>query len=361
MPCRFGQNLRLFPLGRNHTMSFKVHLEPSGREFSASPGESVLDAAIRQGVGLPYGCRNGQCGSCLGELLEGRVDYPSGRTEALAGQNPSACLLCQAVPLSDLRLNLREVARVGEIEVRTLPCRVAKKESLSHDVVRLYLKLPDNQRLQFFAGQYLNFLLGDGRKRAFSIANAPHDDALIELHLRHVPHGEFTDYVFERMKEKAILRIQAPLGTFVLRLDSDRPLILVGGGTGFAPLKGMLEHAFHIGLERPMHLYWGVRSRRDLYLPDLPERWVREHPSFRYTPVLSEPDPDWQGRRGFVHQAVVEDYPDLSGFDIYLSGPPVMVEAGRNAFVAQGMNPAHLFSDAFEYAADHPTPAPAGP
>lgn len=335
-------------------MSFKVRLAPSGREFLVEAEETLLAAALRQGVVLPYGCRNGQCGTCVGWLEAGTVHYPSGKTEGLKDQGSDACLTCQALPLSDLALRVREVARAAEIEVRVLPCRVERKEILNHDVIRLYLKLPEGQRLQFFAGQYLNFLLSDGRKRAFSIANAPHDDALIELHLRHVPHGTFTDYVFEQMREKAILRIEAPLGTFFLREEGDRPLILVGGGTGFAPLKGMIEHAFHIGLGRPLHLYWGVRSRRDLYLLDLPERWVREQAGFRYTPVLSEPDSDWTGRCGFVHQAVMADYPDLSGFDLYLSGPPVMVHAGREGFLAQGASPERMFSDAFEYAADRP-------
>lgn len=342
-------------------MSFKVRLAPSGREILVEDDETVLTAALRQGVILPYGCRNGQCGNCVGQILSGRVQYLSGKTEGLKDQGPDACLTCQAVPLSDLELRVREVARAAEIQVRILPCRVDRKEMLSHDVIRLYLKLPESQRLQFFAGQYLNFVLSDGRKRAFSIANAPHDDALIELHLRHVPQGSFTDYVFERMREKAILRIEAPLGTFFLREEGDRPILLVGGGTGFAPLKGMIEHAFHTGIGCPLHLYWGVRSQRDLYLPELPERWARDHADFHYTPVLSEPDPDWIGRCGFVHQAVMEDYPDLSGFDIYLSGPPVMVQAGRQGFLAQGARPAQMFSDAFEYAADRPALAPEGP
>ncbi len=333
-------------------MKFTVRTEPGGHQFRARAGEKLLDAALRQGIGLPYGCRNGRCGSCSATLLEGSVAYPSGKTEALEGQPPGTCLTCQAVAESDLVVRVAEVANVTEIEARILPCRVASKEQLSHDVVRLQLKLPDSQRLHFFAGQYLDFILRDGRKRAFSIANAPHDDDHIELHVRHVPGGEFTDYVFDSMKDRAILRILAPLGTFVLHEDSDRPMIFMGGGTGFAPIKGMVEHAFHTGIERPMHLYWGVRSRRDLYLPELPARWAREHANFAYTPVLSEPDADWNGRTGFVHEAVVADHPDMSGFDVYMSGPPVMVEAGRLAFEARGLSVDHMFSDAFEYAAD---------
>ncbi len=333
-------------------MSFQIRTEPGDHRFTVEPGETLLAAALRQGIGLPYGCRNGTCGSCAAQLISGQVGYPSGKTDALEGKPAGTCLACQAVPETDLRVGVTEVESVAAIEVRTLPCRVVRKEPLSHDVVRLYLKLPEGQRLQYFAGQYLDFILRDGRKRAFSIANAPHDDALIELHLRHVPRGEFTDYVFDSMKEKTILRIQAPLGTFFLREESQRPLILMGGGTGFAPLKGMIEHTFHAGIDRPIHLYWGVRSRRDLYLPDLPLAWTREHANFNYTPVLSEPDPDWTGRRGFVHEAVVEDYPDMSGFDVYMSGPPVMVEAGRVAFESRGLSRERMFSDAFEYAAD---------
>ena len=340
-------------------MSFHIRTEPSHHSFDVEQGETLLAAALRQGVGLPYGCRNGTCGSCAARLISGRVGYPSGKTEALEGKTADTCLACQAVPETDLVLEVREVESAALIEVRTLPCRVVRKELLNHDVARLYLKLPEGQRLQFFAGQYLDFILRDGRKRAFSIANAPHDDELIELHVRHVPRGEFTDYVFESMKEKTILRIQAPLGTFFLREESDRPMILMGGGTGFAPLKGMIEHAFHVGIDRPMHLYWGARSRRDLYLPDLPHAWAREHAGFSYTPVLSEPDPDWTGRRGFVHEAVAEDHPDMSGFDVYMSGPPIMVEAGRDAFESRGLSREHMFSDAFEYAADsRPKPAP---
>jgi len=333
-------------------MSFKVRTEPGGHTFEVATGEGLLAAALHQGIGLPYGCRNGQCGSCAAQLLQGEVVYPEGVPEGLEGRSPDTCLTCQAVPRSNLIIRVQEVTTAAGLEVRTLPCRVVAKQQLNHDVIRLYLKLPDNQRLQFLAGQYLDFILRDGRKRAFSIANAPHDDERIELHIRHVPGGEFTDYVFESMQEKAILCIQAPLGTFTLREDSQRPLILMGGGTGFAPIKGLIEHAFHIGIERPMHLYWGVRARRDLYLPDLPEQWAREHSNLIYTPVLSEPDADWTGRTGFVHEAVVADHPDLSGFDVYMSGPPIMVDAGRAAFGARGLAMDHMFSDAFEYAAD---------
>jgi CDP-4-dehydro-6-deoxyglucose reductase len=335
-------------------MSFTVHIEPSGHRFSVEADETVLDAALRQNVGLPYGCRNGACGACVGSLEAGEVDYPSGKTEALTQAGEGACLLCQAVPRSDLTCRVNELELAEEIAPRLLPCRVDGKEQLAHDVMRLYLKLPEGDRLQFLAGQYLDFMLKDGRRRAFSIANAPHDDEFIELHIRHVDGGEFTDHVFSAMETREVLRIQAPLGRFTLREESDRPMIFVAGGTGFAPVKGIIEHAFYTGVTRPMTLYWGVRSLRDLYLPDLPRQWEREHANFRFVPVLSEPDAGWEGKTGFVHQVVAQEHPDISGFDVYMAGPPVMVNAGREVFEAAGLTLENMFSDAFEYAADNP-------
>ncbi|MCB1722935.1 MAG: CDP-6-deoxy-delta-3,4-glucoseen reductase [Chromatiaceae bacterium] len=332
-------------------MSFTVTLSGSGHRFEVDDNETILDAAIRQNVGLPYGCRNGRCGACTADLVSGEVTY-YGAPPALDDAGEGKCLPCQGIAASDLVLGVREAETTADLEVRMLPVRVHAVDHLSHDVVRMQLKLPENQRLQFMAGQYLDFLLPDGRKRAFSIANAPHDDEFIELHIRHVDGGEFTDWVFNKMHERAILRIQAPLGSFVLDEESDRPMIFMGGGTGFAPLKGQIEQAFRAKLKQPIHLYWGVRSKRDLYLPDLPEQWVRAHANFSFVPVLSEPDEDWQGRTGWVHEAVMADFPDLSTYDLYMAGPPPMVNAGRDAFRAAGMPDAHMHYDSFEYAED---------
>jgi len=332
-------------------MTFTVTISTSGHQFDVEDNETILDAAIRQGVGLPYGCRNGRCGSCAADLLTGEVDY-HGAPPALEEAGEGKCLPCQGFAASDLTIAVREAESTADIEVKLLPVRVHAVDHLTHDVVRLLLKLPENQRLQFRAGQYLDFLLADGRRRAFSIANAPYDDEFIELHIRHVDGGQFTDWVFTQMKERTILRIQAPLGTFVLDEDSERPMIFMGGGTGFAPLKGQIEQAFEAGLKQPMYLYWGVRAERDLYLRELPERWAREHANFHFVPVLSEPDPDWRGRTGWVHEAVLADFPDLSGHDLYMAGPPPMVIAGRAAFRAAGMAEAQMHFDSFDYAED---------
>lgn len=336
-------------------MTYQVTIQPSGHTFAVEQAESVLDAALRQGIILPYGCRNGSCGSCLGAVLSGTVRYEGGPPAALAALPAAAgkALFCQARAASDLVIGVREVAAVQDIEIRTMPCRVAHLEHLAHDVIRVCLKLPANERLQFLAGQYVNILLKGHAPRAFSIANAPHADEFIELHIRHVEGGYFTEQVFHHLREKALLRFQGPLGTFFLRENSERPAILIGGGTGFAPLKGMLEHAFEIGWRQPLHLFWGVRARRDLYLDELPRQWERQYGNFRYTPVLSEPGPGdaWTGETGLVTDAVVLQYPELAGFDVYASGPPAMVQSGYRLFTAHGLDEAHFFSDAFEYAA----------
>jgi CDP-4-dehydro-6-deoxyglucose reductase len=320
-------------------MSYQVTIQSSGHSFNVEPSESVLDAALRQGIILPYGCRNGQCGSCMGEVLSGSVDYNDGLPDALNADDVmhNKALFCQARANSDLTIKVREVDAARDIEVKTLPCRVNRLEHLAHDVVRIYLKIPEAQRMQFLAGQYIDVLLKDHAPRAFSIVSG----------------GYFSVQVLNQMQEKAMLRIRGPLGTFFLREDSARPAILIGGGTGFAPLKGMLEHAFYTAVNKPLHLFWGVRAKRDLYLNELPEQWLQSHENFHYTAVLSEPGAgdDWQGETGFVTDSVIKHYPDLSAYDVYMSGPPVMVEAGHQLFLKHGLDENRFFSDAFEYAA----------
>jgi CDP-4-dehydro-6-deoxyglucose reductase len=335
-------------------MAYKITIKSTNHQFDANPDESILDAALRQGLGLPYGCRNGSCGSCIGTLVCGEVRYPEGKPQALDGQAADQVVLCQARADSDLVVGVREVEDVKDVTVKILPCRAEHLERLSDDVMKVLLKLPDSERIQFLAGQYIEFLLKDGRRRAFSIANAPHRDEYLELHIQYVPGGSFTGHVFEEMRDRALLRMEGPLGSFFLRENSQRPVLLVGGGTGFAPLKGMLEHAFHIGEQRPIHLFWGARSKRDLYLNELPEQWQKEHPNFRYTPVLSESTEtdQWDGATGLVTEAVAAAYPDLGGFDIYMSGAPAMVEAATHLFASRGADPEHMYSDSFEFARD---------
>lgn len=337
-------------------MSYSVRIESSDHIFQVNEGESVLDAALRQSITLPYGCRGGGCGACKGQLLAGTVSYPDNLPAGLSEEehHKGYALFCQAVPNSDLVIKSKEVIASEEIAVKVLPCRVQEKVQLNHDVVLIKLKLPKTERLQFFAGQYINFLLKNGKHRSFSLANAPHDDEFIELHIQHIPNGEFTAEVFEQMKEKDMMRIEGPLGNFYLREESERPIILMAGGTGFAPVKGMIEHVLKVGLHRPIHLYWGVRSKEDLYMDELAQSWTKQNPLIRYTPVLSEAkeNDSWKGRTGFVHSTIMEDYPDLSKHEIYASGAPVMVYAGRDEFVKNGLDLEHYYSDAFEYQKD---------
>ena len=331
-----------------------MRIESSGREFTVEDKETVLAAALRQGVTLAYSCRNGDCGTCKGRIVAGRVDYGRYSEKALsdAEKQAGAALLCQALPLSDLVIQAREISAAKDIPIRMLPCRVVKMDRLADDVMRLWLKLPEGQRLQFLAGQYVDILLSGNQRRSFSLATAPHADELLQIHVRHVPGGLFSEQVFTKMKERDLLRFQGPLGVFFLREDSDRPAILVAGGTGFAPIKGILEHAFAQGIERPLHLYWGARAPRDLYLPDLPLEWARKYPHFKYTPVLSEPPPgnQWTGRTGWVHEAVLADYPDLSLHEVYASGPPPMIQALKQAVKEHGLSDDRLYYDSFEHA-----------
>jgi len=331
-------------------MPHRVTIKPSDHVFTVDEGETVLDAALRGGIIIAYGCRNGACGSCKGKLLEGSVDYGHYQEHALpdAERQAGLALFCQARPLSDLVISTREVGGVSGIEIRKLPVRVHKMERLAPDVMGLQLKLPANDRLQFLAGQYIDVLLPGNTRRSFSMANAPHDDAFIQLHLRNYG-GPFSKHVFGRMKERDILRIEGPFGTFFLREDSDKPIILLASGTGFAPIKAIVEHVLYKGVQRPMTLYWGCRARVDLYLNDLAESWQRDH-RIQYVPVLSDAQPAdrWTGRTGLVHHAVMEDFPDLSGIQVYACGAPVMVEAAHHDFTTQcGLPEDEFYSDSF--------------
>ncbi len=335
-------------------MTFKIRVQPSGHEFSVEPGETVLAAALRSGVHLPYSCRSGLCGTCKGAILAGAVDYGEYQPQALSDAEKARgqALFCRARPLGDLTIQVREIAAAKDIRIRILPCRVIRLERLAPDVMALSLKLPQHDRLQFLAGQYIDILLRDGKRRSFSLANAPHDDEFLQLHIKHVPNGLFSGQVFNALKEKDLLRFEGPFGNFFLREDSERPAILMAGGTGFAPIKGILEHAFHLGVTRPLHLFWGGRAKQDLYLHDLVQGWEKAHANFRYTPVLSAPAPDdrWTGRGGWVHEAIISDYPDLSGHEIYMSGPPPMINAAKQAFSTHGLPEDCLFYDSFENA-----------
>jgi NAD(P)H-flavin reductase/quinol-cytochrome oxidoreductase complex cytochrome b subunit len=324
---------------------------PDNRIIALRAGETLLDAGLRDGLAMPYECRNGGCGKCKATLVSGSIDYGAYQREALPDAERAAgkLLACAASALGDVEIEYLPAAAPGGIRVKTWEAVVQSLDKLSPDVMRVVLKLEGGERIAFYAGQYINVLLEDGAKRSFSFATAPQVNDRIELHLRRIPGGRFTGHVFEAMRAGERLRFEGPLGSFFLREDSDKPMIFVAGSTGFAPVKSMLEYAFQRGMRREMLLYWGVRSLKDLYLPELPRLWERSHPNFKFVPVLSDPAPEdgWKGRTGLVHQAILADFPDLAGFQVYACGSVAMVQAAHPAFRAQGLAQDDCFSDAF--------------
>ncbi len=342
-------------------MSYQVTLKASGKQFHVNQDETLLEAALRQGINLPYGCKNGACGSCKGKIVEGLVTHGQHSESALskADETTGGTLFCCAHPQSDLLIEAREVQGAGDIAIRKVPCRVNTIERPSSDVAILKLQLPAAERFQFLAGQYLEFLLKDGQRRAYSIANAPDQEGPLELHIRHFPGGLFTDFVFGEvtpaLKEKDILRFEGPLGSFFLREDSKKPIIFVAAGTGFAPIKSIIEQMQAKKIHRPIHLYWGGRRPCDLYLDDLCKTWEKEMADFQYIPVISEAlaEDAWQGRTGFVHQAVMADHPNMTAVQVYACGAPVMVNAARDDFASKCHLPEEeFFADSFTSAAD---------
>lgn len=315
--------------------------------------EAVLAAGLRAGLHLPHSCRGGSCGACEARVIAGRLHYPNGLPPGLSAADAAAgrALLCQARALTDLELEARALAVPEDVRIRRLPCRVESRARVCHDVMRLVVKLPSLEPFVFLAGQYVDFLLEDGRRRSYSMANPPHESERLELHVRRVAGGEFTTQVFDRLGARSLLRLEGPLGGFWLRADSERPMVMVAGGTGFAPIKSMLQHLIHTGSRRPVHFYWGVRRPRDLYEGELVAGWAAAHDWLRFTPVMSEPLPEdaWPGRRGWVHEAVLDDFPSLAALDAYVAGPPPMIAVVQELFPAQGLPAGRLFFDSFEF------------
>ena len=339
-------------------MSFQIQIQPAGLQFSVERDQTLLAAAIQAGIGLPYGCRDGACGSCKSRLVSGRVIHGAHQSKALSAQEEESGLVltCCAVPQTDCVVESRSVAAAGEFPIIKMPVRVANLHRAAPDVMVVRLQLPANASFQYKAGQYVEFLLRDGKRRAYSMANAPHlrgDPPQIELHIRHMPGGVFTDALFSTVKEKDILRVEGPYGSFWLREEVRKPIVLLASGTGFAPIKALIEQMQLKQDDRPAVLYWGCRQAQDLYLHEWAQQAAAAMPNLRYVPVLSEPDGDWRGRTGFVHQAVMADLPDLAGHEVYACGAPVMVEAARRDFSAQCGLPADSFyADSFTSEAD---------
>jgi CDP-4-dehydro-6-deoxyglucose reductase, E3 len=331
----------------------RVSLANSGRDFSAERDQSVLDAALAAGLNLPHSCKSGNCSSCRARLIAGQIEYPFGKPLGLSDAETAAgfILMCQARARADLTIETLEIHPAHEITIRRLPCRIERAVPLSHDVMAVFLRLPAAEEFPFQAGQYIDVMLDGGRRRSFSIASPPHASPPLELHVRRVAGGEFTERLFEGQPRNTLLTVEGPLGQFTYR-QSDAKILMVGGGTGFAPLLCILRHVIENDIPRDITLYWGVRSERDLYAQDLLASLAKRSAGFRHLAVLSEATANWHGRRGFVHHAVLEDHSALEGYDIYASGPPAMIEAVRSEFAKYGADPSRLYFDSFDYAPD---------
>jgi CDP-4-dehydro-6-deoxyglucose reductase len=326
----------------------KVTLQPSGHSFEVAEGQNIVQAGLAAGYMLPYSCRAGVCRTCRGTLLEGKVDYGMVHETYLPESDKAKglALLCQAKPLTDVVVEVREVQGVRP---RMIPCRVEKLDKPAPDVAVIGLRLPMNENFRFLAGQYIDFLLKDGKRRSYSLATRPDPAGVtaLEIHVRHTPGGLFTDHVFGNLKVRELLRFEGPLGSFYLREDSDRPIVMLASGTGFAPIRAMCEYAAEKKISRPITLYWGARLKRDLYMLELARSW----PHVKFVPVLS--DEKWDGRTGFVHCAVMEDFPDLSGVQVYACGAPIVVDSARRDFSAQcKLPPDEFYADSFLTEAD---------
>ncbi|MBC7204742.1 MAG: CDP-6-deoxy-delta-3,4-glucoseen reductase [Pusillimonas sp.] len=337
-------------------MSFKVVLDSNGKEFDASPGQNILAAALDAGISLHYSCRSGLCGACQCKILKGDIDHGDASLAYLTAEKRADgyAMLCQATARSDLVLDAQELSGFDGVKPRITPCRVAKLERVANDVMVLTIRTPMNENLLFVAGQYVDFLFPDGKTRSYSIASIPSAQGVtqLELHIRHMPGGLFTDHVFSKMKIRELLTMEGPFGTFYVRENSDRPMVFVASGTGFAPIKSMLSVIFAKGLnqQRSINFYWGGRTRDSLYMHDLVAQWADEHENFKYIPVLSEATEacSWTGRVGNVHLAVMEDFPDLSGYQVYACGAPAMVNAAKHDFIEKCNLPeGEFFADEF--------------
>jgi CDP-4-dehydro-6-deoxyglucose reductase len=339
-----------------------VRIEPHGRTLRVGAGQPVLEAALSAGLNLPHSCKSGHCGSCRARLLTGQIHYPNGPPLGLtpAEAQSGHVLLCQARATTDLTVQARLIASVADVEIKTLPCRIARLTPLAPDVMQLWLRLPAVERLRFHAGQYLDVLLEGGRRRSFSIASPPHDSEQLELHVRRVAGGGFSERLFgaadggaPALGTGSLLRIEGPVGQFSYRAGAG-PALMVAGGTGFAPIKSLLRHVLETGIRRDIHFYWGARHTRDVYQEQLVLEWLQHYPQLKFTAVLSEATAleAAHHRAGWVHEAVLRDYPDLAAFEVYAAGPPAMIEAMRAGFPQQGLPRERLYFDSFDYAPD---------
>jgi len=324
-------------------MTFEVRVAGQAIAFDCAADETILDAAERAGYALPYSCRKGICCTCEASLVAGRMQVHSrwitGRSDAV--------LMCQARPCSDVEIAPKRIEKRAPSSRKTLTATVFRMARPTPEVYVLTLRFANGVRVKFQAGQYLQVLLPDGDRRNFSLANAPHENDGVELHIRHLPSGRFSARMLQTLEVGDKLTVELPFGEFFLR-EGERPAIFLATGTGFAPIKSIFEGALRRGDRRPLRLYWGGRTLPDLYMAERVAKWADRAPWFSFVSVLSRPGGDWTGRTGRVHRAVLEDNPDMSNVEVYACGNPLMIAAARKDFATEGGLPAaRFYADAF--------------
>jgi CDP-4-dehydro-6-deoxyglucose reductase len=326
--------------------SRSVTIAGSGETFKVAPGESVLAAALNANLNLAHDCKSGTCSTCRVKLVEGAISYreePMGLLpeEAEAG----FALACQALPVTDLVIEAEVMPPLAAAPERR-EAVVCGLRRFSPDVTHLTLELPGLEAFTYLPGQHVSILLPDGRPRSFSMASAPKANRF-DLHIRRIPGGAFTEGRLPGLKAGERLDVELPLGSFFLRKEDFRPLLMVATGTGLAPIKSILESLMDEPDSPPALLYWGAREPGGLYLNDEIAGWRERMAEFDYRPVLSRAGPDWQGRRGYVQDAVLAEVEDLSEYAIYLCGSPNMVASAKAAFIAAGASLNHIYADSF--------------
>lgn len=341
-------------------MTYNITVLPSNHTFTAKEGQSIIDAALEHDIVLPYSCRTGSCTTCKGKVISGDFETGVGTEQLLQKdeRNLGFVLFCETKAHSDLVIESREIRLATDIVIRKMPVRVVEMQAATSDVMILKLQTPTTEPFRYMPGQYLEFILKDGRRRAYSMASRPNGLEPVELHVRHTPGGVFTDHVFgvsTQMKEREILRVEGPMGSFFLRDDTEKPIIFLASGTGFAPLKAIMEDVIEKGITRPIHLYWGGRRPSDIYMSDLVKTWQGILPNFTFVPVVSDglPEDNWTGRTGFVHAVVLEDFDDLSAYQVYACGAPIVINSARQAYtVKAGLPENEFYADSFTSEAD---------
>lgn len=332
-------------------MSHLVLIKPSSLRLVVNEDETVLDAALREGFHFPHDCYSGICGACRGRVLEGQVCYqdamlPSGLTSD--EQAEGEALFCSAMPKTDLIIEVENVLDPLQTKLQTVSYQIMSAELLTGHVYRVMLQAMTEQPLRYRAGQYIEILCDHEMGRPFSIANAPLGEGEIELHVRYVADNPYLEEVMAAITARGQMQLRGPFGHCLYHREPALPTIFLAAGTGFAPIKAIIEQALSEGVTQPMYLYWGARTQDDLYLHELAQQWEKYIPQFHYIPVLSAslPSDHWQGRTGWVHHAALADHENFADFQVYAAGPAAMVYAAYEALQARGLKKARMYSDA---------------